>query len=425
MTRIFSKNRVAKFLCALAISGTIASNQRMFAEDWTEFRGPTGQGVTKVANLPTKWSETENVRWFSKTKGLGWSSPIIVQGKIYFTTGIQSEQGKAYDLHLVCLDAKSGDEVFSKRVFTEANDTPGIHGKNSHASPTPLLVKDRLYLHFGHEGTACVDLQGNIVWENREHRYTPQHGNGSSPVFVDNKIVVTCDGSEKPFTLALDANTGKQVWKTGRPIESDKSFSFVTPTVIQINGTSQIITPGSDVVQSLDPKDGTEIWRAQYSGFSLTVRPLLHDGLLYLSTGFMSPKLLAIDPTGKGDITKTHIRWQHRGNVPNTPSLVQYKDAIIMVSDSGVASAIHCKTGEEIWKERLGGNYSASPLLANDVIYFQSESGECVVMKLGEQPEEIARNTLPGRIFACYAILDSDLIIRSEEGVYRIGGESK
>ena len=396
--------------------------------DWPEFRGPNQNGSLSDLQLPTEWGENKNVIWFSPTKGLGWSSPVIAKDRIYFTAsfsegtaGTNVDLSGAQSLKLLCLDANSGNPLFEKALLEQPANAPTIHKKNSHASPTPLLHEGKLYVHFGHQGTVCTDLEGNIVWSNRENSYPPTHGNGGSPIVVNDLLILTCDGGETPYTLALDLNTGNERWRTPRGIASERPFSFCTPQLISVGGKQQIISPGSDIVQSISPIDGSVIWSIRYEGFSVIPRPLYHKGLVYISTGYMSPKLLAIDPTGSGDTTKTHLKWTYKGGVPNTPSFVATGDQILLVSDAGIAASVDATTGKENWKKRIGGNYSASPMLVGDKLYFQGETGEAIVFRVGSELEEIARNSLPGRIFSSYAVFGNDWIIRAEGGVYRIG----
>jgi outer membrane protein assembly factor BamB len=425
----------AKQFSASIISSAILSSAILLGHtteafaDWPEFRGPNQNGQSQTNDLPTQWSETENIKWFSKTEGLGWSSPAIVGNTIYFTSAMNADSSASdpsdlqgnQKLMLVAIRADTGLPLFSKVVFEQPKDAPKIHNKNSHASASPLIRGDRIFVHFGHQGTACFDLRGNKQWENRDHAFPPTHGNGGSPILVGDLLILTCDGGDEPYTLALNAETGKQVWKTPRGVEVDRKFSFCTPQLIEVNGVSLVISPGSNVVQALSSKDGSVAWFVRYDGFSVVPRPLFHQGILYVCTGFMATKLLAIDPSGTGDVTASHVKWIYGSGVPQTPSLVALGDRIVMVSDSGIATGVSTATGTEVWRKRLGGNYSASPLLAGSRAYFQGELGECIVYDLSGEPKEVARNKLPGRIFASYAIADNDLVIRSEEGLYRIG----
>jgi outer membrane protein assembly factor BamB len=394
--------------------------------DWPEFRGPNQNGTLTAPRAPTQWSEEKNVVWHTPTRGLGWSSPVIVADRIYITSARVAESGDAdlegpQTLHLECYDANSGKPIFDRVLIEQGEDAPKIHKKNSHASPTVLAHDGRLFVHFGHQGTVCTDLEGDILWRNQNHAYAPVHGNGASPIVVDDKIVLTCDGGDEAYTLALDAATGMDVWRTPRGITTDRPFSFCTPQWIQVEGKSQIISPGSDIVQALDPASGNVLWSVSYEGFSVVPRPIYYRGLVFVCTGYMTPKLLAIDPTGQGDVTETHVRWTYGTGVPNTPSIVPVGDQIVMVSDGGVASGVDEATGKKVWQKRLGGNYSASPIAVGNRVYFQSELGEAIVMEIGTEPKELSRATLPGRIFASYAWLDGDWIIRSENGLYRIG----
>jgi len=433
----FSRSRFRTlFIEALLLAPAILRMVGMFlgssfvnAGDWPEFRGPLQNGICEKAELPVIWSETENVRWFAKTKGLGWSSPVTLGERIYFTSSINigenaSADGELrgrQDLHLVCLNAKDGKEVFSKSIFEQSTDAPKIHNKNSHASPTAVIHGGRVFVHFGHQGTACMDLDGNKIWENRKNAYPPTHGNGGSPIIAEGRLVLTCDGGDTPCTIALDLATGAEIWKTNRDVKADKSFSFCTPQLIHCNGISQIISQGSNVVQALAPSTGEVLWLVRYDGYSVVPRPVFSQGTLFICTGFNTAKLLAIDPSGKGDVTDTHIKWTYGTSVPKTPSILCLNNQIVLASDDGIASGVDMQTGKEIWRKRLGGNYSSSPMASGDTVYFQSESGEALVMRIKESPEELSRNKLPGRIFASYSVIDQDLLVRSEEGIYRIG----
>lgn len=394
--------------------------------DWPEFRGPNQNGTVAVTRAPREWSDKENVVWHTPTQGLGWSSPVVFRDRIYITSARNTVSGNSdlagpQTLHLECYDANTGKLLFDRILIEQDKDAPSIHKKNSHASPTVLAHGEKLYVHFGHQGTLCTDLEGNIVWRNHEHAYPPVHGNGGSPILLSNKLFLTCDGGDTAYTLALDASSGKEVWRAPRGITTDRPFSFCTPQAIQVGGKWQVISPGSDIVQSLDPETGNVLWSVSYEGFSVVPRPIYYRGLVLICTGYMTPKLLAIDPTGEGDVTETHVRWTYGTGVPNTPSIVPVDDQIVMVSDGGVASGVDVESGKKVWQKRLGGNYSASPIAMGNTVYFQSESGEAIVMEIGAEPKEISRAVLPGRVFASYAWLNGDWIIRAENGLYRIG----
>ncbi len=327
-----------------------------------------------------------------------------------------------YHLTLFILQADSGDVLRRVDLFRQvATEAPKIHQKNSHASPTPVYDGERLYLHFGHQGIACVTLTGEIVWKNAELSYPPVHGNGGSPVVVGDLLIFSRDGADISEVNALDKRTGQLQWTTQRDVEVEKRFSFCTPLLIEVQGQPQLIFPGSNVVQSLNPADGQEIWRVEYDGYSVVPRPILAGNKVLICTGYNRPSLLAIDPTGQGNVTETHVRWQTDSNVPNTPSLVAWENRVAMVSDRGIATCLDLETGEEVWRKRIGGNFSASPLLHGSTLYLLSEEGDCTLLDVSQdEPQEIVRNSIQERTLASLVVIGEDLLLRSAEGVYRI-----
>jgi outer membrane protein assembly factor BamB len=390
------------------------------AEDWWQFRGPTGQGISNEKKLPVQWSQTDNVDWAVELPGKGWSSPICVASRIYLTTAVPGA-GEDHSLRAMCLDETSGQTIWDVEVFEERAATAGpVHSKNSHASPTPVLADGRLYVHFGHEGTACLDLDGNILWRNSELRYNPVHGNGGSPIVIDGLLVFSCDGAEDPFIVALDRDSGDVRWRTRRASDAAKKFSFGTPLVIEVKGRKQIISQASNFVAAYDPQSGEEIWRARYDGYSLIPRPIFGHGMIFISTGYDKPQVLAIRVDGTGDVTNTHIAWRMNRGAPNTPSLLLVGKELYMVSDAGVASCIDAKTSDLVWQQRLGGNFSASPLYAAGRIYFQSEEGEGTVIQAGRKFEQLAKNDVGQATLASYGVGDGALLIRSESHLYRV-----
>ncbi len=407
----------------LLLLGILAVPFTLHAENWPQFRGPDGQGHTLAKNLPTQWAPTKNVVWETPIPGEGWSSPVVWGQQIFLTAAVPDEEvEKQYSLRTLCLNAKSGQVVWDVEVFQQtATATQKIHRKNSHASPTPITDGKNLFVHFGAQGTACLTLDGKIVWKNNDISYRMNHGNGGSPVLVEGVLCFSCDGSKDPFVVALDQATGKVVWKKDRPpVSNSRKFSFGTPLVIEQEGQQQIISPGTDLVVAYRPKDGQEIWSVGYDGYSVIPRPVYAQGLLFLSTSYNTATAMAISPAGQGDLTKTNIVWQTRKGAPHTPSLLVVGSEVYMVSDGGVATCADAKTGDVHWQKRLGGSYSSSPLFGDGKIYFQSEDGEGIVIKAGKTFEEIARNKMAARTLSSYGVVDSDLLIRTDKALFRI-----
>lgn len=410
--------------CTLAIGllGFMAAS--VSAGDWAEFRGPTGQGHAATSKLPTEWSSTKNVAWKTGIAGLGWSSPIVVGDRIYLTTAVPTGDGEKKDqsLRTICLNSATGKSVWDKEIFLQDGKTAKpIHSKNSHASPTPISDGKHLFVHFGAQGTACLTLDGAVVWQNREFQYEMRHGNGGSPILVDDLLVFSCDGSDKMFVVALDRVTGKVRWQIAREHKNGNKFSFGTPLLIEVNGEKQIVAPGTFHVAAYRPKDGSEIWRVDYGlGYSVIPRPVFGHGLIFLSSGYDTPVLMAIKPDGKGNVTETHVAWKTNKSAPHTPSPLLVGDQLYVVSDGGIATCFNAVSGEQVWQKRIGGNFSSSPLFADGKIYLQSEQGDGIVLQPGSEYVELAKNELEPRTFASYAVADGALLIRTETQLYRI-----
>ncbi|MBW3541314.1 MAG: PQQ-like beta-propeller repeat protein [Planctomycetes bacterium] len=408
-------------ILSVVILASLASP--LAAENWPQFRGPTGQGHSQAKNLPTRWSDTENVRWKADVPGGGWSSPIVWERQIVLTTAIPRGTGDDRDATLatLCLDAATGKTLWQTKVFEQsAADTLPIHAKNSHASPTPITDGKHVWVHFGTEGTACLTLDGEVVWRTRELEYDPRHGSGGSPVLVGDLLVVSCDGHDVQFVAALDRKTGEIRWKRDRPpLDRVQKFSFSTPLVIEVGGQQQLVSPGTNRVVAYEPASGRELWQVDYDGYSVIPRPVYAHGLVYVSTSYNDASLLAIRPEG-GRNRDAGIAWQTPRYAPHTPSVLAVGDELYFVSDRGIASCVDARTGEVHWQERLGGNYSASPIYGDGKVYFQSEQGVGTVIRAGKRYEKLAENDIAARTLASYAVVDSDLLIRTETALYRI-----
>lgn len=426
MSRHFSSawfRRLA--LAAVLVLTTLLATQltAVHAETWSEFRGPNGQGHSASSNLPVTWSATDNVAWKKAIPGSGWSSPVVYRDRIFVTAAVPVPDTTTndYTLRTYCLDASNGEILWDTAVFTQLGMSDArIHGKNSHASPTPVIYDNLLYVHFGHQGTACLDLDGKIVWQTQEIQYSPVHGNGGSPQVTEKAVIFSCDGETEQWVVALDRKSGSLLWKTERPTEQSKKFAFSTPTLVEVDGQQQIISPGAGAVCGINPADGTEIWRVRYDGYSVIPRPVVGHGMIYLSTGYDRPQVMAIKLGGQGDLTETNVAWTTAKGAPNTPSLLLVGEELYMVSDKGVATCLNAVTGEELWQERVGGNFSASPIYGSERIYLQNEAGDGIVLKAGKTFEKLATNALGERTLASYAVDGDALLIRSDQHLYRI-----
>ncbi len=415
--------------CALLVLGLGPSS---VSADWPQFRGPTQQGqAPPEARLPLTWSATDHVVWRTAIPGLGWSSPIVRAGKVYLPTAVsasgQNDDAPTVDrsLRALCLDAVTGKILWDKEVFLqEGNEANGIHKKNSHASPTPVVHHDRLFVHFGPHGTACLDQDGAVVWKIDSISYTPVHGNGGSPVIVGDKLIFSCDGPPDPFVIALDVASGKQVWKTPRNSTATRKFSFCTPLLIGEGPSQELILPGSGHIFSYDPATGSERWRCGWGeGYSVVPRPVFGHGLLFASSGYDQPILYAVRPGGSGDVTDTHVVWTAKKGVPRNASFVLAGDHLFTVDDKGIGTCYLATTGEVMWQERICSDTSASLLHHAGKIYALDEQGTCTVFAAEPEYKVLATNALGERALASMAVAGDDLLIRTEAHLYRIGGK--
>jgi outer membrane protein assembly factor BamB len=403
--------RTAWILCVLcALCGDLT-----FAEDWWQFRGPTGQGHSTERGIPLDWSETRNIVWKTPVPGTGWSSPIVAGDKVWLTTATERD-GRS--LRLLAYDRATGREVVNVEVFRIGN-LVGISPKNTRASPSPIVEGDRVYVHYGAEGTAALTTSGKVVWKS-QFRYESQHGSGGSPALYGDLLIVACDGADAAFVVAMDKATGKVRWRTNRRTPYDQAYS--TPLVIRSGERDQVVSVGAYRVAAYDPSTGREIWRASYAdGFSNVPRPVYGHGLVFITTGFQEASLLAVRPDGTGDVTRTHVAWSLNRSVPFTPSPILVGDELYMVNDVGIATCLDARTGKEHWRERIGGNHSASPVVADGRIYFQSEEGVSTVIAPGTAFRRLAVSQLDGSTLASIAISEGSIFIRSDTHLYRIG----
>ena len=413
--------------------------------DWPQFRGPDGQGHATVGGLPLKWSETENVAWKVPVEGRGWSSPVVLGNEIWMTTALptaataeeaerklaglpfpapNSDVAQGVTLKAVCVDRDTGRLLQSVTLF-EFDEVLQICAVNSFASPTPVIETGRLYCDFGTMGTACLDTaSGKVLWKRRlpvEHQVGP----GSSPILHGDLLVLVRDGCDMQYVAALDKHSGQTVWKTDRPpIDTDYTpykKAFSTPLVIGSAGAEQMVVLGSKWLVSYAPDSGEPIWQVDTGGtFSSTSRPVFGHGMVFVCTAYGGSYLLAIRTDGRGDVTDTHVSWTGKKQVPKRSSPLLVGDELYTVSDKGVATCLDARTGETHWTERILGNCSASPVLADGRIYFFAEDGQTTVIRPAKQFTTLAKNEIDGPVMASVAIADGAFFLRSGTHLYRI-----
>ncbi len=412
------------------------------AGDWPQWRGPDGQGHAAGTGYALTWSETENIAWKAAIPGRGWSSPVIADGMIWMTTAIETALPKEkaaeklkkntgdqpltmlekVELRAIGVDLASGHVVHDVPLLSVA-EPQWVHELNSFASPSPVLHKGRLYAHFGALGTACLDTKtAAVVWKNTTLTVMHENGPGSSPVVWNDQVIFHMDGSDQQFIAALKADTGELAWKTPRSGEMHANpqlkKSYGTPLILTVNGKEELVSPASNWLYGYDAA-GKELWKLAYGGlgFSLTPRPVAGGGMFFMSTGFMKPELLAIRLDGeKGP----EIAWRATKGVPTIPSPLLVGPELYFMNEGGMLTCLDAKTGDERYRERLGGEFSAAPTLADGRIYVTNRAGVTTVVKPGAVFEKLATNTLPGKTMASLAAVDGTIYLRTDTALYAI-----
>jgi outer membrane protein assembly factor BamB len=427
----------SKFLAVLLVM--LASV--VHAENWPSLRGPGATGVSSESGLPITWSETENIAWKAKFRGVGVSSPIVWGDRVFVTSQLGSgvsqpgprlfqggDAAAAGERALNGPAADSGGTSFLVTAFDRVNGKqlweyemqsegalPPVHEKHNLASPSPVTDGERVYAWFGTGQFVALDMNGKPVWQRnlvKEYgKMDIQWGTGSSPIVYKDTVILQSYHPASAYLLALDSRTGKDRWK----IDGKRgAFSYSTPYVVEAAGVSELIVNWNEGITAHDPSNGRELWHIpEINRFPIPMA-FHHKGITYLSRGYRSGPYYAIQPGGK-------VIWKVDTGAPYISSLVYYDDLLYMMGDVGVASVVDAKTGERVWQERLGGVYSASPVAADGKVYFLSESGETIVLAAGRTPRVLARNKLNARQLANLAISGGRLFIRSDDTLFAIG----
>lgn len=388
---------------------------------WPEFRGPTADGHFDNDNLPIRWSESENVRWKTKLPGMGWGTPVISKDRIWLTSATDD----GHEMFVVSVDRKNGKIVQRIKIF-EVEEPERKNNMNSYASPSPVLSENRLFIYYGTYGIACLDTDsGNIIWSRQDINLDHQEGPGSSIILYDGRVIFHCDGRDVQFLLALDAETGATAWQQQRSLDLSHvgDFSrkaFTTPLVIETNDGPRLISPAAQGCYCYDPRNGEELWRVRYSGFSAVPRPVALGNITFVVNDFAKPEIHAIRHDGSGDITDSHIEWIYGRNGPSTASPVLVDNRLMFVSDKGVLTCLNARNGKELWKERLGGNFCATPLAAGGLVYWFDRDGKATVIQANDQYEEVAVNELEEGLMASPAAAGNALYLRTTSYLYCI-----
>ena len=393
-------------------------------EQWSQFRGHYGNGIIKSTSAPINWSENTNIDWKTPIHDRGWSSPVIWNDQIWMTTATKDGN----KMYAICVNKLSGKIEHDIHVF-DVKSPQAITNENTYASPTPVVEEGRVYVHFGTYGTACISTKdGQILWKRRDLNCDHEIGAGpaSSPFIYNNFLIFNVDGRDVQYVIALNKKTGETAWKTNRSVDFsgvqvNQRKAYGTPFIIPRGNSNQMVSIGAKGVYSYDPENGKELWKAEHRGWSIAPRPVYGEGLVFTMIDRDRPEMWAINPNGSGDITETHIEWKETKRMPPRASPIIIKGLLFVVDRNGYISCIEAKTGKPIWQKRMKGRFSASPILANNLIYFFNEDTVCTIIKPTRELELVAENKLSDeKLMATPAFDENSIYIRTEKKLTRI-----
>ncbi len=405
------------------------------AENWPGWRGPSGDGISAGKGIPTKWSSKENIAWRIAVRGEGHSSPIVWGDKVFLTSSL-TEKNKRI---LLCIDRLSGQTVWQRDVVQSPPET--VHRLNSRASGTPATDGKQVYVTFmraegdeviapnvgserlitpGKIIVAAYDLDGNEKWKTNIGDFLSAHGFNTCPVLFEDLVILNGDHDGNAYLVALDRQSGRQRWRTRR---ENKTRSYVTPIIREIDGITQMILSGSLCIASYDPRNGKRHWIVD-GPTEQFVASMVYDGKYVFATGgYPERHTLAIRPGGKGNVTDTHIAWRTTRGAAYVPSPIISGRYLLMVADSGIASCFEARTGKRHWMERLPGGHSPSPVSADGLVYFVSDRGVTTIIRPSETFAVIAKNELGEPVSASPAISQGQIFLRTHQHLYCIGSK--
>ena len=386
------------------------------AGDWPWWRGPGGNNVSQSDSLPVQWSRATNVRWSTDVPGRGHSSPSVWGDRVLLTTADEDQQKQI----LLAYDRQSGDNLW--QTVIHEGDFTVKHGKNSHASATPACDGQHVVVAFINGDALYVtatDLKGNIVWQREAGPFKAVHGYGSSPVIYQSLVIVNGDNADNSFLAALDVRTGEIVWRVARE-RTGEYGNYATPSLGNFAGETQLVLHGNSKVISYDPASGEELWSCDGPSEVAACTSACSGNLVFASGGYPEKEMLAIRPDGRGDVTGSHVAWKTSKNITYVPSPVYDDGLLYVVNDQGIATCYEADSGSVVWQERLGGNFSASPVLAAEKIYVSDERGTTYVLRAGRQFEILAENKLEDVGFASPVIIGNQILLRAGHRLYSI-----
>ncbi len=407
----------------------------LLSENWPNWRGPSGDGISLEKGIPVKWSPTENIAWRVAIPGKGHSSPVVWGNKVFLTTCLPEKEQRL----LLCLDQRTGKKLWQKVVLNSPLET--IHPLNSRASGTPATDGQHVFVTFmkaddrkipapnvgtqrlitpGKIIVAAYDLDGEQKWKINVGDFISAHGFNTCPVLFEDLVIINGDHDGDAYLVALERKTGRERWRIER---ENKTRSYATPIIREIGGRTQMILSGSLCVASYDPHNGKRHWIVDGPTEQFVASMVYNGEYVFVTAGYPERHILAIRPDGSGNVTDTHVAWRTNRGAAYVPSPIFAGPYLLVVADSGIASCLNAKTGKRHWMERLPGGHSPSTVSADGLVYFTSDRGVTTIVRPGKMFNIIARNELGEQISASPAISQGQIFLRTHQHLYCIGSK--
>ena len=385
------------------------------AKYWPRWRGPSGQGLVSGSGYVDTWSGTENVLWKTPVPGSGNSSPIVWRDQIFVTSAYDGGQR----LSVIAYRRSDGQRLWE--TFAPDGRTANTHNKNGYASATPATDGERVYVSFGPRGLMALDLSGTLVWHQDLGAIRNYHGAAGSPLLYRDRIILYQDQSEGAFVAALDARTGKEVWRTPR----EASVGWGTPIAVRVGDHDEIIVSSQRRVVAYNPDTGVELWRCGGLTVEVIPTPVVGYGMVFCSSGRAGPTL-AIRPGGRGDVTESHVAWTSPRGSPFVPSPILYDEYLYMVNDmQSIVTTFEAATGKVMYQGRLGvarrEGFSASPVALDGKVFFTNDDGETFVLRAGPTFDLLHVNQMGESMLASPALVDGRWYFRTDGHLMAVG----
>ena len=399
----------------------------MRSADWPSWRGVDGAGISAEKGVPLKWSRTEGIHYSVEIPGKGASSPVVAGNRVYLTT--QTDDTAE---HLLALDARTGALIWDTEV---GRGKVKAHNLHNMATPTPATDGNHIWVRFGTGLVACVDKSGKLVWERNLSKefgeYNANHGLGTSPMLDQGRLYIACMHQGPSYLLALDAATGKTLWKKDRNLgpKDEAQDSYSSPIFVRSGRKTQLVLEGAEAVNSYDPATGAELWlhgglKVPHAYGRTIAGPAAGEGVVVVvASGFQNQGFtIALNDKGEGSRPESERLWTCKKFSPDCSTPAVYRGKVFFVRDDGMASCLDLKTGTPHWQERLfSANVKVSPVAAEGRIYFTSGQANCYVVKASEKFELLATNELNEYTVSTPAISGGHLFQRTEKHLYCIG----